>query len=126
MRGAIGDGMNVLDVYQRAKTALEIARKGEGPTLLELKTFRLCGHSRRDPNNYMSTEEKDFWKKRDPIVLYEKFLREQGILDNDRIAQIRKTVEDKVEEAVKFGQQSPEPAPEDTYNDLYINMEVPR
>ena len=126
MRSDIGDGMNVLDVYQRAKAALEIARNGEGPTLLELKTFRLCGHSRRDPNNYMSTEEKDFWKKRDPVVLYEKFLCEQGILDNDRIMQIRKTVEDKVEEAVKFGQQSPEPAPEDTYNDLYINMEVPR
>ncbi|MHB8279967.1 MAG: thiamine pyrophosphate-dependent dehydrogenase E1 component subunit alpha [Candidatus Humimicrobiaceae bacterium] len=126
MRSDIGDGMNVLDVYQRAKAALEIARNGEGPTLLELKTFRLCGHSRRDPNNYMSTEEKDFWKKRDPIVLYEKFLVKQGILDNDMIVQIRKTVEDKIEEAVKFGQQSPEPAPEDTYNDLYINMEVPR
>ena len=126
MRSDIGDGMNVLDVYQRAKTALEIARNGEGPTLLELKTFRLCGHSRRDPNNYMPTEEKDFWKNRDPVVLFEKFLIKQRILDNDRIMQIRKTVEDKIEEAVQFGQQSPEPAPEDTYNDLYINMEVPR
>ncbi|MHB1375817.1 MAG: thiamine pyrophosphate-dependent dehydrogenase E1 component subunit alpha [Candidatus Humimicrobiaceae bacterium] len=126
MRSDIGDGMNVLDVYQRAKEALEIARKGEGPTLLELKTFRLCGHSRRDQNNYMPTEEKDFWEKRDPVILYEKFLQGQGILNNDKIKQIRKTVEDKVEEAVKFGQKSPEPAPEDTYNDLYINMEVPR
>jgi acetoin:2,6-dichlorophenolindophenol oxidoreductase subunit alpha len=126
MRSDIGDGMNVLDVYQRAKAALEAARNGEGPTLLELKTFRLCGHSRRDPNNYMPAEEKDFWKKRDPVVLFEKFLTQQGILDNDKIKQIRKTVEDKIEEAVKFGQQGPEPAPEDTYNDLYINMEVPR
>jgi acetoin:2,6-dichlorophenolindophenol oxidoreductase subunit alpha len=126
MRSDIGDGMNVLDVYQRAKAALDIARNGEGPTLLELKTFRLCGHSRRDPNNYMPAEEKDFWKKRDPIPLYEKFLVQQGILDDDSIAQIRKTVEDKIGDAVKFGQESPEPAAEDTYNDLYINMEVPR
>jgi len=126
MRGDIGDGMNVLDVYQRAKTALEIARNGEGPTLLELKTFRLCGHSRRDPNNYMPAEEKDFWNKRDPITLYEKFLSQQGLLDSDKIQQIRKNVENEIEEAVKFGQESPEPEPEDTYNDLYINMEVPR
>lgn len=126
MRRDIGDGMNVLDVYQRAKTALEIARSGEGPTLLELKTFRFCGHSRRDPNNYMPAEEKDFWKNRDPVILFEKFLIKQGILDNAIIAQIRKTIEDKIEEAVQFGRQSPETALEDTYNDLYINMEVPR
>jgi len=126
MRSDIGDGMNVLDVYKRAKEALEFARNGEGPTLLELKTFRLCGHSRRDPNNYMSAEEKDFWKKRDPIPLFENFLIKQGILDSGKITEIRKNVEDKIEEAVKFGQESPEPAAEDTYNDLYINMEVPR
>jgi pyruvate dehydrogenase E1 component alpha subunit len=74
----------------------------------------------------MPTEEKDFWKNRDPVILFEKFLIKQRILDNDSIAQIRKTVEDKIEEAVQFGRQSPEPAPEDTYDDLYINMEVPR
>ena len=126
MRSDIGDGMNVLDVYKKTKDALEAARKGKGPTLLELKTFRLCGHSRRDPCNYMPQNEKDHWKKRDPIEMYERFLSLQGMLDTEKIGQIKKTVENEIEEAVRYGQESPSPEPEDTFNDLYVNMEVPR
>ncbi|MHB1346850.1 MAG: thiamine pyrophosphate-dependent dehydrogenase E1 component subunit alpha [Candidatus Humimicrobiaceae bacterium] len=126
MRSDIGDGMNVLDVYKKTKGALEAARRGEGPTLLELKTFRLCGHSRRDPCNYMPQDEKDHWKKRDPIEMYERFLSLQGMLDKEKIRQIKKTVENEIEEAVRYGQESPSPEPEDTFNDLYVNMEVPR
>ena len=59
MASAIADGMDVFAVYDAAREALARARSGGGPTLLELKTFRLCGHSRRDPNNYMSKEEKE-------------------------------------------------------------------
>jgi len=126
MRGDIADGMNVLDVYVHAKKAVDAARKGEGPTLLELKTFRLCGHSRRDPSNYMSKDEKEKWAKRDPIPIYEKILINKKILNKNEVANIRKMVEEEVEKAIEFGQKSPDPRPEDTYEDFYVTMEVPR
>jgi len=126
MRGDIADGMNVLDVYSHAKEAVDAARRGDGPTLLELKTFRLCGHSRRDPSNYIPEEEKEWWAKKDPIPFYEKILLGAGMLEKERAAEIRKSVEEHVQEAIEFGQKSPDPAPEDTYEGLYVNMEVPR
>jgi len=126
MRGDIGDGMDVLDVYSRARIALDMARAGEGPTLLELKTFRLCGHSRRDPCNYMTKEERQQWAKKDPILLFENFLLSEGVFDKNSLETLKKEVDSKIDAAVIFGQTGPEPAPEDTYQDLYINMEVPR
>ena len=126
MRSDIGDGMDVLDVYRRAKDAADFARKGEGPTLLELKTFRLCGHSRRDPNNYMTKEERQYWNSRDPIILFESLLLDEGIMDDREVSNLRKKIEAVIDRAVEFGQTSPDPKPEDTYKDLYVSMKVPR
>ena len=81
MASAIADGMDVFAVYAAARQALQRARSGGGPTLLELKTFRLCGHSRRDPNNYMSKEEKELWAARDPIPACRRALQAAGFLD---------------------------------------------
>ncbi|MBU2597665.1 MAG: thiamine pyrophosphate-dependent dehydrogenase E1 component subunit alpha [Actinobacteria bacterium] len=124
MRGDIGDGMDVLSVYIKAKKAIELARNGKSPTLLELKTFRFCGHSRRDPSNYIPKEEKEYWKKKDPIPFYEKILLKENIINDKKVAEIKKNVEEKVNDAIEFGQQSPEPKPEDTLSGLYVNMEV--
>ncbi len=126
MRGDIGDGMDVLDVYAKAKEALDMARSAKGPTLLELKTFRLCGHSRRDPCNYMTKEERQYWAARDPINSFEQFLLKEGVFDNNTLAGVKNAVEIQIDEAVLFGQNGPDPKPEDTYEDLYVNMEVPR
>jgi pyruvate dehydrogenase E1 component alpha subunit len=126
IRGDTGDGMNVLDVYCKTKEAVELARSGQGPTLLELKTFRYCGHSRKDPNNYMPNEEKEYWKKKDSIIFFEKILKEEKVLNEERIKQIEKMVEEEIAEAIKYGQEAPEPKPEETYEDVYINMEVPK
>jgi len=126
MRSDIGDGMDVLDVYKRAKNAVDFARKGNGPTLLELKTFRLCGHSRRDPSNYMTKEERQYWKSRDPIILFESLLLDEGIMDDKEVLNLRKKVDGIIDRAVEFGQTSPDPKPEDTYKGLYVSMEVPR
>jgi len=126
MRGEIANGMDVLNVYMKAKKAADLARKGEGPTLLELKTFRFCGHSRRDPNNYMPREEMEYWKKKDPIPFYEKILLKESIINEDKIEKIKKIVDKKVDRAVQFGQQSLEPNPEDTFDDLYVTIEVPK
>ncbi len=126
MRGDIAGGMDVLDVYGHAKEAVDLARGGSGPTLLELKAFRLCGHSRRDANNYMTDEEKEYWKKKDPIPAFEKLLLESGVLDSGVVEDLKKKTEEAVDRAIAFGQNGPEPAAEDTYKDLYVTMEVPR
>ncbi len=118
--------MDVLDVYEHAKVAIDRARKGDGPTLLELKTFRLCGHSRRDPNNYMSAKEKEYWQKKDPLPFFEKLLTEKKVLTKDRVAKMKKDVEKRVEKAIESGQQSPAPDPEEVYSGFYVTMEVPR
>ncbi len=125
MKGVIADGMNVLEVYAKAGEAIDEARKGNGPTLIELKTFRFCGHSRSDPNNYIPKEESEYWKSRDPILLLEKLLLKENIANKEEIEKIQTKVESILDEAVEFARSSPDPKPEDTYNDLYINMEVP-
>ena len=126
MRGDIADGMDVLEVYAKAKTAVDIARQGKGPTLLELKTFRFCGHSRTDPCNYMGKEEKAYWKSKDPIDNYEAFLLSENVLDKSLLENLKNEVDSEVDKAVDFAINSPLPDPLDTYEDLYVNMEVPR
>ena len=126
MKGVIADGMDVLDVYDKASKAISDARTGEGPTLLELKTFRYCGHSRRDPSNYIPKEEKNYWKEKDPIVKFEDFLLNKKILEKKEVEELKDRIDKKIEEAIEFGQNSPEPKPEDTYQDFYVNMEVPK
>ena len=126
MRSAIADGMNVFDVYEKAAEAVAYAREGKGPTLLELKTFRLCGHSRRDPNNYMTKEEKEYWQGKDPLPGCEKLIRDGGLAQEEELETIRREVTAAVEEAVVFARNSPEPKAEDTFDDLYVTMEVPR
>lgn len=125
IRSDIGDGMDVIDVYNHAKRAIDAARAGQGPTLLEFKTFRLCGHSRRDPCNYMSDEEKAYWKSRDPIPNFEKRLLENGILSQEQLIKIKDEVEREIDEAVEFAEESPFPDPEDTLRGLYVSMDVP-
>ena len=126
MRSSVADGMDVFAVYAAAQEALAKARSGQGPELLELKTFRLCGHSRRDPNNYMSKEEKELWAARDPIPACERALAAAGFLAEADRGRLKEEVAAEVQAAIREGQQAPEPSPEDLYQDLYVTMEVPR
>jgi TPP-dependent pyruvate/acetoin dehydrogenase alpha subunit len=126
MRSAIADGMDVFAVYAAARAELERIRAGKGPALLELKTFRLCGHSRRDPNNYMSKEEKEHWAARDPLPACARALAAAGLLDQAAQDRLKAEVAAEVQEAIRAGQQAPEPSPDAVYQDLYVSMEVPR
>lgn len=121
----IADGMDVLDVYKKAEKAVQQARKYKGPTLLELKTFRFCGHSRRDPSNYIPEEEKESWAKKDPIERFKKLLLSEEIADEDQIKEIEDEVLDNIEQAIDYAQDSPDPEASDTLKDLYVTMEVP-
>ncbi len=126
MEGIIADGMDVIDVYLHAKKTIEKARKGKGPTLLELKTFRFCGHSRRDPANYISKEEKKFWLGRDPIKNLKKTLLKERLINIEQLDEIGKQIEKDLDNAIEFAEDSPYPEPEDTLKGLYTSMEVPR
>ncbi len=117
--GVIVDGNDVLEVYSAARIAVEGARKGEGPTLLECKTYRRRGHSRVDPAKYRPKQEVEEWLAKDPINrLKERTLQEQ-IFTKDEIEKIEKEASAKVEEAVKFAVESPYPSPEEALEDIY-------
>jgi len=121
MDSATADGMDFFDVYEKAGEAIELARKGEGPTLLECKTYRYYDHvGRRGMGlNYRSDEEVEEWMKRDPIDLFEARLSEQGIMSADDLAGVHQTAQDEIEAAVKFADESPMPDPSTLLDDVY-------
>ncbi|MGC9346103.1 MAG: pyruvate dehydrogenase (acetyl-transferring) E1 component subunit alpha [Candidatus Bathyarchaeales archaeon] len=117
--GEIVDGNDVLAVYEAAWKAVERARKGEGPTLIECKTYRHKGHSRIDPAKYRPKEEVEEWLAKDPIKRFKKRLLQTNALVEAEIQRIEKEVSAEIEEAVKFAMESPYPAPEEALEDVY-------
>jgi pyruvate dehydrogenase E1 component alpha subunit len=109
MPGEVVDGNDVDAVFGRATAAVARARKGEGPTLLECKTYRYRGHSRSDPAKYRPAGELETWKQRDPIDLLGRRLIEDGILSMDEQESIRKDVVDEIEAAAKRAVAAPWP-----------------
>ena len=119
IEGVICDGQDVFAVYETANRLIEKARNGGGPTLLELKTYRRCGHSRKDAKLYMDKEEMFYWMARDPITIAADNLKEKGILTDAELEDISNQVDEEIEASVEFAQSSPDPLPEDTFNDVF-------
>lgn len=117
--GVVTDGNDVLAVYEAAHEAVERARRGEGPTLIECKTYRHKGHSRFDPAKYRPKEEVEEWLKKDPITCFENKLKEMHILNQERAEKIKLETVAAVEEATKFAMESPYPKPEEALEDVY-------
>ena len=113
------DGNDLIAVYEAASEAVERARRGAGPTLIECKTYRQRGHFEGDPADYRSPEEVAEWKAKDPIPRLEKKLLEMGVLTEDRVREIRASVLAEVEEAVRFAEESPLPDPSEVTEDVY-------
>lgn len=107
--GIAVDGNDVLAVYAAAREAVARARRGEGPTLIECKTYRQRGHSRFEKANYRSEEEVKQWIARDPIPRFRQFLIAQAVLTEAEAHQIRQDVLAELVDAVSFARQSPEP-----------------
>jgi len=114
------DGMDVLAVNEAAARAIARARRGEGPTILELKTYRIGGHSRNDACGYRTREEEAEWAKRDAIKNMRNYLLENGIMTEAELTGLEKAVEDEIEEAVAYAQQQPSPKPEDALKYAYV------
>ncbi|GAO56070.1 pyruvate dehydrogenase E1 component alpha subunit [Novosphingobium sp. MD-1] len=116
------NGMDVLEVRQAAEVALEFVRGGNGPVLLELKTYRYRGHSMSDPAKYRSREEvQEMREKHDPIEAAKTELLQRGVAE-DRIKDIDKKIRQVVAEAADFAESSPEPALAELYTDVVVEQ----
>ncbi len=115
--GVTVDGMDVLAVHEVMVEAVDRARRGLGPSLIEAKTYRYFGHSRKDPQfgPYRTEEEWNEWKAKDPLLVAEKIL---GVSEEQKKAH-DEAVENELKDALSFARQSPEPEPDDVYEDLY-------
>jgi len=117
--GVVVDGNDVLAVYEATQKAVERARKGEGPTLIECKTYRHKGHSRADPATYRPKEEVQGWLRKDPILRFKEKLLEMQIITEKEADHIQQETAKAVEDAVKFAIESPFPAAEEALEDIY-------
>jgi pyruvate dehydrogenase E1 component alpha subunit len=119
------DGMDVLAVREATARAVERARKHYLPTLLEVRTYRFMGHSMSDPGSYRTRAEIEKHQERDPIKIFATSLTEKGIIDDAALAAMEKSVAEEVEHSLRFAEESPLPAPEELYTDVYANPIIP-
>lgn len=119
------DGMDPIAVHTAMDEAIERARKGEGPTFLEMRTYRYRGHSMSDPAKYRTKEELEEYKSKDPIEQVREIILKEKYADEDWIKEVEQKVKATVEDAVKFAEESPWPEAEELYKDVYVQTDYP-
>jgi pyruvate dehydrogenase E1 component alpha subunit len=119
------DGMTVEAVHEATAEAIERARRGDGPSLLEIKTYRYKGHSMSDPGKYRTKEEVEEYKAQDPIEKVLKTIQENKYATEAEIEAINERVKAAVEESVQFAEESPYPDPSELYKDVYVQEDYP-
>ena len=124
MPGVVVDGNDVLAIYEVAGQAIDRARRGEGPTLIECKTYRLCGHSRSDPLTYRDKSEEALWREKEPIGRLASHLKEMGLSTDDALNQIEEEVKTLIDEAVAYAESSPDPLPTDALKHVFYGEEA--
>ena len=122
MPGILVDGMDVFAVYDAAGQAVARARAGEGPSLLECKTYRFYGHTVFDnPLSYRTKEEEEYWRNRDPLKVFRETVIPLGEITAEELDQIDQEAAELMEAAIKFADESPVPDPLEIYEDVYVN-----
>jgi len=116
----IVDGMDVIAVKETTKEVVDKVRKGNGPALIEATTFRFQGHSMADPAKYRESSEVDEWRKKDPLESFPEYIISKNIASKDEINDVKKSVEDEMDAAVKFATESNEPDLESLSKDVYL------
>lgn len=119
------DGMSVVDVHHAVSEAADRARKGEGPTLLEFRTYRYKGHSMSDPAKYRTKEEVEEYKMRDPIEQVRKLILDGKMATEKDLATIDAKIKETVAASVKFAEESAFPDPSEAYQDVYAQSDYP-
>ena len=125
MPGDSIDGMSPEPVHDAVGRAVNRARQGDGPTLIEIKTYRYKGHSISDPQKYRTKEEVEEYKQKDPIEQVLKSIRDKRFASDEELNAINQRVNDQVEESVKFAEESPWPDESEVYKDIYVDPNYP-
>lgn len=125
MPGDSVDGMKPENVHYAIERAARRARDGEGPTLLEIKTYRYKGHSMSDPAKYRSKEELEEYKEKDPIEYVLRVIRENNLATEEQITEINDKVKMTIDDAVEFAENSPWPDDNELYKDIYLQADYP-
>jgi pyruvate dehydrogenase E1 component alpha subunit len=122
MPGFHVDGMDVFAVYEAAGQAVDRARRREGPSLLECRTYRFYGHTVFDnPLSYRTKEEEAYWRSRDPLKLFRERVVPEGLLTAEELDRLDQEAEELMEEAIRFADESPLPEPSELYEDVYVD-----
>lgn len=117
------DGNDVLAVYAATREAVERARAGEGPTLVEAFTYRMGPHTTADdPSRYRSEEEVEMWRERDPVLRFQRYLEAKGLWTEETEEKVRSDSEERVDEAIRWAEEIELPAPESILEDVYGEM----
>lgn len=120
--GVTVDGNDVLAVYAAAREAVDRARRGEGPTFIEAKTYRLVPHtSNDDDRRYRSREEVEEWAKKDPLIRFAAWLREHDIASKRKIEEMQEKAAREVDEATEYAENAPTPAPESALERVFVD-----
>ena len=119
------DGMQVEAVHEAIAKAADRARKGDGPTLLEFRTYRYKGHSMSDPAKYRSKEEVEEYKSKDPVEIVRATITKNKFATEKEIEKIELRVKEQVEESVKFAEESDFPDPSEALTDVYAEADYP-
>jgi pyruvate dehydrogenase E1 component alpha subunit len=118
--GEIVDGNDVIAVWDAVSRAIHRARSGQGPTLVECKTFRMTGHSAHDDAGYVPHELFQYWEERDPIRRHENFLVDRGLITDAKIKEMKARINREIDEAIQIAEKDPFPDPEDCLKDVYF------
>ena len=125
MPGVLVDGQDVMAMHEATVAAVQRARAGEGPSLIEARTYRYEDHSEglnrilREP--YRTDEEVEQWKERDPISLHSTWLKEQGVATEKEIDSVWSEVNQAIDDALEFARNSPYPEADDLFTDMYAD-----
>jgi len=119
------DGMDPVAVHNAMDEAAQRARNGEGPTFLEMRTYRYRGHSMSDPAKYRTKDELEEYKAKDPIEQVREVILSEKYADQSWIEEIELKVKQIVDESVKFAEESPFPDASELYNDVYVQQDYP-
>ncbi len=120
--GVVVDGNDVFAVYEAASEAIERARNGQGPSLIECKTYRHHGHFEGDPAKYRPTEEVAEWMSKDPLPRLINYMLDNNILSKEELNEIDRQINDEIKEAIKFAEESPWPPIESVVEDIYTDI----
>lgn len=119
------EAMSVENVHEAVAEAAERARSGQGPTLLEFRTYRYKGHSMSDPAKYRTKEELEDYKSKDPVEQVRTSVLNYNFATEEELQEIDNRIKDKVNDAVQFAEESPYPSPEEAFKDVYVQKDYP-